>query len=338
MNRRFAIPCFAASVLLVGASARGGDAGDQQQSAALFREGVSAGKAGDYERAEAAFRGAYALTPSPSTLRNLALTEMRLGKMVDALGHLKVAVRAPGLTTEQRRIVQQNLDDAFAATGHLSVETTAGAQVVVDGLMAEGAAPFADPLDVPAGSRHVEARLGSAVVQADVEAPAGRVVAIALPVVQPSQPPPEPVAAPTEVVPAPGTGNARGSRATTWWTVPHGAAVALGAAGALGLGLGFYFNAASNSAASDANGLRSALAGRCTGAGAAPECAALRAKISEVHQDETLANASFAFAGAAAVGAAVLLAVAGPGASTRTGSLRWTPAIAPGGAGIAGSF
>ena len=77
------------------------------------------------------------------------------------------------------------------------------------------------------------------------------------------------------------------SRTTTWWTAPHASAVGLAAAGAVGLGLGLYFDARSNSAASDAGSLRSALAGQCAGHAVAPGCAMLRDKIAEVHTDGT---------------------------------------------------
>jgi len=127
--------CIAACTLLWASRAPAGEPDARERSVALFKEGVTAGKAGDYARAEAAFRTSHALRPSGSTLRNWALTEMHLGKMVEALGHLKVALTSPELTAEQRSIVQQNFDDAYRATGHLAVRTTEGARVAVDGVV-----------------------------------------------------------------------------------------------------------------------------------------------------------------------------------------------------------
>jgi hypothetical protein len=106
----------------------------------------------------------------------------------------------------------------------------------------------------------------------------------------------------------------------------------------VGLGLGLYFDARSNGAASDAGSLRSALAGQCMGPAVSSGCAALRDKIAEVHTDETVADVAFAAGATAAVGAAVVLALAGPSAVVRTGSVKWTPKVAPGAAGVAGSF
>jgi hypothetical protein len=298
-----------------------------------------AGKAGDYARAEAAFRTSYALRPSGSTLRNWALAEMHLGKMVEALGHLKVALAAPGLTAEQRSIVEQNFEDAYRATGHLAVRTTEGARIAIDGVAVEGAAPFDRPLDVLPGSRQVEARLAADVAHAEVDALAGQVVQVDLPVAAARSEP----SAPSSALDARTSANrelvgAESPRETTWWTAPHTGAVGLAAAGAVGLGLGLYFDARSNGAASDAGSLRSALAGQCMGPAVSSGCAALRDKIAEVHTDETVADVAFAAGATAAVGAAVVLALAGPSAVVRTGSVKWTPKVAPGAAGVAGSF
>jgi hypothetical protein len=106
----------------------------------------------------------------------------------------------------------------------------------------------------------------------------------------------------------------------------------------VGLGLGLYFHARSNAAASDAGSLRSALTGQCTGPAIAPGCAMLRDKIAQVRTDETIADVALAAGATAIVGAAVVLALAGPSAVVRTGSVLWTPTIAPGAAGVAGSF
>jgi hypothetical protein len=340
---RHARLCIAACALLWTSRAAAGESDARERSVALFKEGVTAGKAGDYARAEAAFRTSYALRPSGSTLRNWALTEMHLGKMVEALGHLKVALTAPGWTAEQRSIVQQNFDDAYRATGHVAVRTTEGARVAVDGVVVEGAAPFDGPLDVLPGSRQVEARLAADVAHAEVDALAGQVVQVDLPVPATSPEPPGPwsaldarTSANRELVGAQTPGEP--SRTSSWWTAPHVGAVGLAVAGAVGLGLGLYFDARSNGAASDAGNLRSALAGQCMGPAVASGCAALRDKIAEVHTDETVADVAFAAGATAAVGAAVVLALAGPSAVVRTGSVRWTPKVAPGAAGVAGSF
>jgi len=346
MQRRFM--CAAACALLFARSAQGSEGDARERSAALFREGVNAGKAGDYVRAEVAFRTSYLLVPSPSTLRNWALTEMRLGKMLEALGHLKRAMKWTGWTAEQRPIVQQNLDDAYAATGHVAVQTTEGAQVAVDGVLVEGAAPFDSPLDVTAGRRLIDVRLGSAIAHAEVDAPPGRIVDVSVPVSQatrevPAAEPPAPAVRPPTPEPEPPRAALTADRepprnVASWWTTPHAVAVGLAATAAAGAGLGLYFDAAAHAAATDTSALRAGLTGQCTGGAAAPGCASLRDKIGALHEDEVLEDVAFAVGAAAGVGAALVLVVLGPRAAPRTGSFRFTPMIAPGAAGVAGSF
>jgi hypothetical protein len=295
-------------LVLRATEAHADDGETQQRSSALFHEGVAAGKAGDYARAEAAFRSSYLLTSSGSTLRNWALAEMKVGKFVEALKHLKSAMSYPGLTADQRAIVQQNLDDAYAATGHIALKTSDGARVAIDGSPVDGAAPFDAPVDVAAGSRRVEARLGMRVSRAEVEALPGRVVEVAVPVA----PDTEPKAAIPEgatLAVAPPASEEREARPPTWWTPRHAV-----------------------------NALRASLGGLCTGGASAGQCGALRDQIDTVHQDDLLKWTGLAVGAAAGVGSLVLLLLVGRDAPVRTGSVDWTPMVAPGASGIRGSF
>jgi hypothetical protein len=325
--------------LVLGASDAHADDGEtQQRSSALFREGVAAGKAGDYARAEAAFRSSYLLMPSGSTLRNWALAEMKTGKFVEALRHLKSAMSYPGLTAQQRAVVQQNLDDAYAATGHLALKTSDGARVAIDGSPVDGAAPFDAPVDVAAGSRQVEARLGMRVSRAEVEALPGRVVEVAVPLAPATEPTPA-IAEVATLAVAPPASEEREARPPTWWTPSRAVGVGLAGAAAVAVGLGLSFDLASQSAASDANALRASLGGSCTGgASTTGQCGALRDQIDTVHQEDLLKWTGFGVGAAAGVGSLVFLLLVGRDASVRTGSVDWTPMIAPGASGVRGSF
>jgi hypothetical protein len=341
MSLRRHVLCAAACVVLCARTAQAGDGDAQERSAALFREGVTAGKAGDYAHAEIAFRTSYLLAPSPSTLRNWALTEMHLGKMVEALGHLKVAVRSAGWTAEQRALVQQNLDDAYAATGHLAVQTTKGASVAIDGVLAPGVAPFDGTVDVPPGHRQIDARLGSAIAHAEVDALPGAIVEVRIPLAEVATAPAATVAQLPAIAQEPSpseTADRDPSRSATWWTPPHRATVLLGATALVGAALGLSLEVTSNAAASDANALRVGLTGACSGPSVAPGCAALRAKIDTVHEEDAIKDVGFAVAGAAGVAAVIVWAVAGRSRAIRTGAVRWTPIATPAGAGIEGSF
>ncbi len=339
MNPRIATLCLTALLLSLARTAPAADGDQQKRSTEFFKAGLAAGKAGDYAQAETAFRASYALRPSASTLRNWALAEMKLGKMPEALAHLRLALASGGWTAEQRRIVQENLDDAYAATGHLAIKTIDGARVAIDGVPLEGAAPLRAVVDVTAGMRNVEAALGPRTARAEVDAQAGKVVEVTLEL--PAETPPPAPAKPAFVSDSlPPKADGPGERdASTWWTVPHAVAVGLGATAVLGAGLGVYFEAASHAAASDAGALRASItSGACAGAAAPAPCGALRDKVGAVHQDDALADVSFAVGGVAAVGAVVALTVIGPKAAFRTGTVHWTPAAGPTAAGVAGSF
>lgn len=342
---RIAIFPIAAIAVLAATTAFASEGDAQQRSVALFKEGVALGKAGDYVRAEVAFRTSYLLVPSASTLRNWALTEMKLGKMVSALGHLKLAMQSPTLSAEQHAIVQQNLADAYAATGHIDIKTTDGASVAVDGELVEGTAPFSAPVDVAPGSRQVEARLGSEAAHAEVDAKPGRVVEVNVPLllsapVSISHPGTTGAAPVSELRSTPaGAVGGQGQEGTrSWWTTPHTVGVGLAAAAAVGLGLGFYFEAAANQTASDANTLRAALMGQCTGPQASSDCASLRDKIDTVHQEEIAKWTAIGVGAAAGLGAVALLVLVSPGSAVSTGSVRWTPLLGPQSSGVAGSF
>ena len=328
--------------LTLASNAQAGDGNAQERSVGLFREGVAAGKAGDYPRAETAFRDSYLLVPSPRALRNWALTEMKLGKMVEALGHLRSALKAPTWSAEERAIVQQNFDDAYAATGHIAITTVRGASVAIDGVPVEGTAALDGPVDVLPGNRQIEARLGMQTARVEVDVAAGRTVQVEVPIEPREQ---ETLAAPSvsgvPLVPEPERSAPSGElepRTSTWWTTPHAVAVGLGGAAALGIGAGIYFAVASQDAAVDVNALRSGLTGRCGTGESAPGCSALSDKLDTVHRDETLKWVGFAAGAAAGLGAAVLLLWPSGNVTVRTGAVRWMPILTPQVSGVAGAF
>jgi hypothetical protein len=242
------------------------------------------------------------------------------------------------LTADQRAIVQQNLDDAYAATGHIALKTSDGARVAIDGSPLEGAAPFDAPVDVAPGRRQVEARLGMQVSRAEVEALPGRVVEVAVPVAPDTEPTPA-LAEVATVAVAPPASEERETRPPTWWTPPHAVGVGLAGAAIAAVGLGLSFDLAAQSAASDANALRASLGGSCTGgASTTGQCGALRDQIDTVHQEDLLKWTGFGVGAAAGVGSLVFLLFVGRDGSVRTGSVDWTPMVAPGASGVRGSF
>ncbi len=147
----------------------------------LFYEGRQALDRGDYARARLDFEQSLALAPRGSVLRNLANAEWALGLPVDALRHLRAALDRSDLPSDSRARARRDLETLYAATGHLAIQTDPGARVWIDGVLADGEAPWAAPLDVAPGARTVEARLRDRSGHLEVEAKPGTVVAVDVP-------------------------------------------------------------------------------------------------------------------------------------------------------------
>lgn len=119
----------------------------------LLREGFAARRAHRDADALRAFAAAWALSPVPSTLAQVALAEQALGRWVDAERHLREALAADDPWVVRNRTV---LRDALAVVdghlGSLAVEGGPdGAAVRVDDHPV-GTLPLAAPLRVPAGT------------------------------------------------------------------------------------------------------------------------------------------------------------------------------------------
>lgn len=316
---------------------------DRTQADALFRQGVAADKTGDLERAQRLFEASYALLPRGTTLGNWGQMEVKLGRPVSGLQRLKLAVAMLDASDARRALFQQDIEQAYAKTGHVAIRTQTGAAVAVDGELIAGAAPFAEPIDVMPGKHVLEARLEGQGGRArqEVEAPAGSVVQVELTLPKQSEtaaaPPPAPpppreriVLAPAPESPAP----------SSWWTTPRVAGVALGAGAALGFGVGIVFHVAAVNAANDANQIRNLqiAQNQCGVSPASPACGDLRSKIESVHDNETEEKVSWVIAGVAAAGAVVAFLWGAPGSVHPHTAMVVRPMIAPGALGIDGSF
>jgi hypothetical protein len=126
-----------------------------------FMEGVASLKSGNYEEARISFQQSYALKPSPAGLRNLAATELKTGRYLDAARHFTTYLK----TTKPSEIdrpdaIQQGLAEAKSHCGMLVVETSVpGALIVVDGETVGKTPLDSDPWLVEPGDHVVTARL-----------------------------------------------------------------------------------------------------------------------------------------------------------------------------------
>jgi hypothetical protein len=267
---------------------------------------------------------------------------MKLGRLVDGLKHLRDACRAQDLSDKRLEIARQDLEDAYAATGHVAIKTNDGAVASVDGVRLDGAAPFADPIDVMPGKHWIEVRIGDRVAREQLDALAGSLVEVnvALPETTEVTVGPRPAQAAPLLVSAAATQSPsdRERAPTTWWTTSHLFTIGLGATAVVATGVGIAFHIGAENAASDAGAMRSDVSrGACSGGAVPQACVQLRDKLDAVHRDDTVAKVSWVVGGAAAAGA-VIAFLAGPQGRVRTGSIEWRPTIGLGSVALHADF
>jgi hypothetical protein len=308
--------------------------GRTAEAQARFNEGVKAYARRDFEHARLAFLQSLALVERGSVLRNLGLAEMELGRPVDALHHLRAAIKLPDLDAEHRAVTDHDIRDAYAATGHISVQTADGATLTVDGEAVEGSAPFPVPVDVMPGHHVLQAILADQTARAGVDAPAGVAVAASLPIA-PAPLPPLETSPPPAAVDEPVRTSFR-SEERPFWTVRREVGLGVVIAGLASTAVGVYFYTRAVDAENRGNDLRAGLDAlgpgatmACAGPMPAATCGALNDARSTQSTDVSL-NYLFVGIGAASVvvGGAMLV-----WPSSRT-SVAIAPIVTPWGGGL----
>jgi tetratricopeptide (TPR) repeat protein len=316
MTKRWAPAALCCAVWLCTAgraSAADPDPQTVKQAQERLREGNRLFDAGNYEGARVAYEQSLVLVPHGSTYRNLGTTEIKLGDPVSGLKHLRLAMKAPDLAADRKAITKRDLDDAFAATGHIAVSTAAGATVTVDGNAVAGTAPFADQIDVTVGKHTLEARLGAQSARFDVDAKGGQVSSLEL-AITPAPPP----ALTPPVANAPPPPSSSGSLATmpevprqegtpAFWNARREIGLVVGAAGAVGLGASAIFYGSAQSQGNKASSLGSQLStGACSGSAPPAACGELQSTHNSQKTDGTLSGV-FLGVGATALVAGALM-------------------------------
>lgn len=207
-------------------------------------------RAGKWSEARMKYLQALSLYRSHSTLLNLAVVEVELGKYDEALLHLRGFVAHPKASPEKVALVKKEmLPDLLSRTGHLEVKAPGGAVVKVDG-KEWGKAPL-ETIDVMPG-KHVVAA-GERSSEVSVKGGESRVVDLQPPAPAPTasaSSTPGPFTPPPRDDEKPGAGR---------WILP----VAVGVVGLGGIGLGVGFGAASRSSKDEAAALRTSTPGAC---------------------------------------------------------------------------
>jgi hypothetical protein len=216
----------------------------------LFDEGVRALHRLDYEDARVRFEQSVALAPRGSVLLDLAKAEWALGRHVDAVQHLRAALRRSDLPAENRESSERGLDRWSATLGHIAVVTDTGASVRVDQAPIERLAPLADPVDVEPGPHLIETRLGDWSGRVEVDAKPGGVTEARAFVVHPALPAAAP-GMPTDLRPqaqavlidSPARTNSDAVAVGPFWNTQRAVGVGIAGAGVASLVVGGVFYA-----------------------------------------------------------------------------------------------
>jgi hypothetical protein len=278
----------------------------QRDAQARFEEGVARLRSNNLAGALLSFQQAYAVAHKPVIVWNLALTEEKTNRPLDALAHFKEFVRLTPSTDPDRPNAQSHIDALNAATGHIDVEAPTGAGLTMDGTQSLGPAPLADRVDVQPGHHELQARFGNVVKTITVDAVAGQTSRADFSAIDPGAPPagaaavpsggdvpPPPVETPP---PAPEQSTAPASSTARLVTV-----VALGGAAVLASGAGLAFGIASSNEASSATALRQQLP-TCAGI-SSPDCQRLASDVAAQQNDHVISTAMWIVGGVLAVGA-----------------------------------
>ncbi|AGP33783.1 hypothetical protein SCE1572_04285 [Sorangium cellulosum So0157-2] len=308
---------------------------------------------GKYVEAEAELQSAWELNPTFDVAYNLGNTKYQLKKHKEAAQYLSHALRHWPLMKAAAKLkttAEQRLAESRAQVGALAVKAGApGAEVLVDG-KAVGKAPLEGEVFVEPGEHRVEARLegyapASQTVKVAKGGPAEVTLAMALAKSEAQETAPvanaaEGASASSAGAGAPAAGLAPGGpvepasppQPRSWVPV-----IALGAASAVGLGVGIGMTVASNAASDDAHKQSAAIIqgrGQCVkpeSSWAGP-CEQVRNDASRADTLGNVARVAFIASGAFAIAAATYVLWPKPKRSESAVAL---PMVHSDGAGIA---
>lgn len=132
--------CAALGLLMALTISADGSAQPVSRAEALFREGRDALKKGELARACARFLESQRLDPAPGTLFNLADCESQMGRLADALGHLREAVRGLDAGDDRQVAARQRLAALERRVPRVTVRVKRG-QITLDGREIKNGAP-----------------------------------------------------------------------------------------------------------------------------------------------------------------------------------------------------
>lgn len=296
-----------AALCLLGLSApalaQGSDAA-QSEAKARFKEGKALYAQGKVDDARLKFLQACAVLQDDACIRNLSVAEYYSGHYVEAYRDIKSLLARGVLKADpaEQREFEEMARQAYDKTGHIQIKCLDGAVVTIDEREKAGTCPIPDPVDVVVGKHVVVARKDDQIERREVEAVAGKIVALDLtPVTVAVVPGGGEVVPPGggDVVPPPHTEHVR---PLMGWIVPG----IVGGVGLVGLVVGMAEGAVSQGAKSDADALfaRGVCADR-----ASAGCVAYEDKVNAKNSATTVSVIGYVGGGVLIATAAVLFVV-----------------------------
>ncbi|WP_394841802.1 hypothetical protein LZC95_32590 [Pendulispora brunnea] len=303
-------------------------------------EGIKRYNAGDMNGALSAFTQAYAIYPSPKILWNLILTELELGRNLEAARNIHVYLVStdPAATAQKKDAARQKLEDARKKLGSVKIEAPQGARLFIDGKPFPTAYAVDDVVELDGGGHTVAMETAAQRKERAVNVKVGEVTRVTF-----AESAPEPVAAPPPVIapvappppepPPEKSGGLACPKSGACLATTIGLA-AIGIAGGVGA---VIFNSSADSAKKDADDLHGSNGSCTTGLG---DCNGRLQTLKDDHSSRlTLSRISLGVGAASLVGAGVLFFV-WPSKSNKEPSARITPLISPNtaGMGLTGRF
>ncbi len=130
-------------------------AADDRRARRMFSQGKAAFDNGRYERALGSFRDAYALSPRPRLLYNIAKAEDKLGRLADAREHYRLFLAAEPQGDKHLEVTAR-LSEINAQLGVAGLTIPLPAQVAESSMSAQAAFdPTATPHSAPVRSERV---------------------------------------------------------------------------------------------------------------------------------------------------------------------------------------
>ena len=308
----------------------------RDQAEGFMRRGVEQYKKGEFELARVEFARAFALVQHPAIARNLADTEMQLGRYRDAAEHWSFFLKTVPANRD-RTDGERGLAECRKHVARLVVAAEEKAAISVDGKPV-GEAPLANELWLEPGEHVVEARLsGRTPAMERVVLAAGdeRNVALVHPTGEGAAPEPaaavavEPIHA-ERISPSSAPFSREGATSARTPVLVGGVALTT-----VALGVGVVYGVKARSASGDANSASDKIRGQLAEQGStsaclspppslAKDCEALGTKVDSAKSSRSIAQVAFVAAGVLGV-ATVATYLLWPRSSSSSASLVVAP-------------